>query len=365
MKLFVELQMPDWVYWNRHFPDGVGRSVFSSPQWQTLLESEQPPGSKLMVLRAEQPDGRRLTLPVFVQEGRWGRKEMMMLPVGYPVLPIEEGPLLCECALPAILRQGEALASAQLTWWLPPWCGWRSLASSDRGRCACERSGVSPWCAHLRTEFAEARWNGRREYTSNEIYVIEVQANLEEHLATQVRRQQRQHLRASHRNGIEVVDSPSDALIEQYIALYERVHAERRWTGEPFSRGFFHRAARSLRRGGNLVVMRHDGRVVGGGIMLFDRYAVHLFHALTDRDTPGVYPTAVLYALALERAVERGLHYVNLGGINEGNAGLDRFKRQWGAKIVKAPMVHWRSTRRMLARGVLSLGRSRTVLSTL
>ena len=55
-----------------------------------------------------------------------------------------------------------------------------------------------------------------------------------------------------------------------------------------------------------------------------------------------VYPHCVLYSLALKAAQERGLHYVNLGGVNPGNEGLKRFKHSWGAQCDSVPIIRWR-----------------------
>jgi lipid II:glycine glycyltransferase (peptidoglycan interpeptide bridge formation enzyme) len=99
-----------------------------------------------------------------------------------------------------------------------------------------------------------------------------------------------------------------------------------------------------------------DGRVVGGGVLLFDQRAVHYFMGATDRSVREVSAHDALYLHALRRADERGLAWVNLGGINEGNRGLVQFKRAWGAEAATVTGLRWESGARVLWENVTGAG---------
>jgi lipid II:glycine glycyltransferase (peptidoglycan interpeptide bridge formation enzyme) len=201
-------------------------------------------------------------------------------------------------------------------------------------------------------EFSEKRWFGTLTYSHWETFLITLRGSSEDYFANQVKRTQRQHVRASQKAGLEVISGPSTALVNDYYRLYSRVHDERGWTGTKFSASFFRDVHTTLGRGGELVVMQYNGRVVGGGVLLYDRYAVHIFQATTDRDVKGVYPHPVLYKTAIERAESQQLSYVNLGGIGPGGEGLERFKLSWGAQPIPTPRITWRSHRRTMMTNV-------------
>jgi lipid II:glycine glycyltransferase (peptidoglycan interpeptide bridge formation enzyme) len=174
-----------------------------------------------------------------------------------------------------------------------------------------------------------------------ETYLITLNQPAAEYLTTNVQRAQRQHIRTNEREGLEMVHHPGPELTDEYYDLYLRVWSSRNWGGKQFSRSFFHGVCNTLGKGGELAVIRHQGKVVGGGVMLFDRYAVHLFQATMDREVKGIYPHVFLYKSAIEEAEKRGLRYVNLGGINKGNTGLQRFKQEWGATATPIPTIKW------------------------
>jgi len=88
--------------------------------------------------------------------------------------------------------------------------------------------------------------------------------------------------------------------------------------------------------------MQHEGKVVGGGVLLFDQHAVHYFQGTTDRKVKDVFPHSVLCFEALKAASARGVRFVNLGGINDGNKGLIQFKLSWGATVMSVPLIRWR-----------------------
>lgn len=359
--LIPRLSCPDWAYWEQCYADGLGPSVFSSPGWQRLMQREMGPPWHIMFLRCRTPQGKALSLPVLVKRNAWRRLEITTRPVAYAVTPIEGCPTSCEEAVPALLQAAQAPRTATLTWWLPPWCVWRPREVSAGGCEACSRSSASPWCSLRHGLDAPVPEDDPGTSPPDCTYVITLNEPVEEYLVRRVRKNQRQHARASLAMGLEVIYHPPPESVEEYVRLYRRIWKERAWEGTPHTASFFHGVCNSLGRGGELILMRYQNRIVGGGVLLFDRYAAHLYQATTDRTAKGIYPHPVLYKTAMERAQVRGLRYVNLGGVNEGNEGLMRFKREWGAVPTPIPTIRWRCRGRDwlrdLLRRAISLGR--------
>lgn len=291
--------------WRQSYPNGLGASAFSSPGWQAIMRKLLPADFEPCALVAETDSG-RYSLPVFVRRWTYGRVEIGTHPVDYYVLPIE-----CERADGACVRPLAAAARTAFTrrfrWWLPPWTSGSLAPATPQG----------------------------------ETYVIELTDGAEQHLQTKVRRRFLEYVRSSYRRGLEIVERPSENEIEQYWLLSKKNHEERGWIGDQYSLDFFVAVASTLGDGGRLVLMRHEGRVVGGGTVLFDRHAVHYFQGAIEREITDVRPHVVLYDWLIREAGARGLKYVNLGGVNEGNHSLDQFKRSWGAAPVPTPHVGW------------------------
>src|SRR5690606_11805960 len=183
----------------------------------------------------------------------------------------------------------------------------------------------------------------RLSLSSGDTYLIPCDRSYEEHMARKVRSARMRDIRLSEERGLELIEQPSPEVVDEYYRLYVRVRGELGWQDQPFSRSFFHGVARDLGSGGQLLVMRHEGRVVGGGVLFYDKRAVHYCQGTTDRACKDVFPHIVLMSEALRRAYARGLEYVNLGGVNDGNKGLVQFKKSWGAVASPVPILRFRS----------------------
>lgn len=251
---------------------------------------------------------RRYSLPVYARSWRFGRVELLCQPTAYYQLPIECASAEAAC-VDAIVDAAHVPFTSAFRWWLPPWLSGNAQAASY----------------------------------DTDTYVIEVggERDADAFMERTVRRRFREYVRSSYRRDVEVVSTPTSAEVDAYYALYQRTYMDRKWVGAAFSRPFFDSVASDLAEGGKLVVIRHDGRVVGGGVVLFDHYAVHYFQGVTERDNAEVKPHLVLYDWLIRTACERGLRYVNLGGVNDGNDSLKQFKQSWGAKALPVQRVNW------------------------
>ena len=314
--LFPKLEKPDYGAWERHFPSGIGGSAFSSPGFQRMMFYEYGQGWRLRLLRVT--DGSQdLSLPVFARLNRNLRYDLAVFPIAYYVIPIELDVVTTE-TVTRVLDEVDRMGVSTFVWWLPPW---------------------TTWCAG---DFDAGRYAGRLKIGMGETYAIRCDMSYEDHMAQRVWKTHRYKVNTSLSRGLEIIESPSPDLINEYYELYSRVYNEQGWLGPAFSRQFFHDAARSLGLGGKLYIMRLNDRVVGGGVLLIDRHAVHYFQGTVDRAVKDVFPHAVLYSEALKYAYDHRLPYVNLGGVNPGNNSLIDFKKSWGAEPMGVPGLTWR-----------------------
>lgn len=325
--LYPTLEEPDYCAWEQYFPSGVGGSAFSSPRFQRLILCEYGPGWQQRMLRVT-GKSQCLSLPVLVRRIRHRRYHLVAPPTSYYVVPIEQDSVTSETVID-VLDAVDRIGTARFTWWLPPWT---SLRPAD---------------------FDTNRYGDRLQLSSFDTFVISCETNYEEHWTQRVRKVRRYEARTSLARGLEVLESPPPEVVDEYYELYRRVHSAQCWVGPQFHRRFFQDAAINLGDGGKLFVMRLKDRVVGGGVLLFDRHAVHYYQGARDSAIKGVFPHSVLYSEALKRAYKLGLRYVNLGPVNEGNDQLANFKRSWGAVPMTVPVVHWSCSRAQAARMAL------------
>jgi len=314
--LFPKLEEPDYGAWECHFPSGIGGSAFSSPGFQRMMFREYGQGWQLRCLRVTggSPD---LSLPVFARLNRFRRYDLAVFPIAYYVIPIELEVVTTE-TVTRVLDEVDRMGVSTFVWWLPPWTSWRGDEINTR------------------------RYGGRLKSGMGDTYALSCDTSYEDHMARRVWKTHRYKVNASLSRGLEIFDTPSPDLIDEYYELYVRIYAEQRWVGPAFSRQFFHDVSGSLGLGGKLLVMRLNSHVVGGGVLLIDRHAVHYFQGTVDRAAKQVFPHAVLYSEALRYAYEHHIPFVNLGGVNPGNSSLIEFKKSWGAEPMAVPGLTWR-----------------------
>ena len=316
LALSPRLRDPDFHSWEHHFPNGLGVSVFSSPAWQKLMLHEIETGWRLKMLE-NQIGATHISLPVFVRTNVWKRFDISVQPIAYYVTPIQHD-VVDSTVVDTTLKSIASARTSTFSWWLPPWSSWNS------------------------STFDSEEFHGLVRQSAVDTYVISLSTDASEFVAKRVSKTQRWQARASVNRGLKVIDDPPPEMIDEYYSLYLRVHKEEGWEGAPYSREFFREVSTALDKAGELLVMVHLGRVVGGGLLLYDRRAVHYFQGTTDRSVRGVFPHSVLCMEAIWRASYRHLPFVNLGGVNRGNQGLIQFKCAWGASPVHVPFLRWR-----------------------
>ncbi len=310
----VHIEPPDATAWRECFPDGLGPSAFSSPGFQRLMLHEAQGDWVQRVIRV---DGSDLTLPVLGQRDRYGRWTLRAHPVGYDLMPIERA-RMHQSELDLWVRALSTPRIQHFVWWMSPWD---------------EPLHVEPF----------HRLTGQVQVGSHTTYAIHFDGDFDRHLADNVSSTMRRYTRRNDKRGVTVVSEPTNEQIEAYVDVYDRSYRDNKWEGEKFSRSLYHSVARDLGKGGQLAIVMHEDKVIGGGILMIDPRVVHYFSGAIDRRVKGVHPHVALYTHALRLAEERGLRYVNLGGINEGNEGLVRFKTAWGAKATRVPMLTFTS----------------------
>ncbi len=334
----VHIRAPDPALWRRAYPDGLGASAFGSPEFQAAMleiENARTDGAP-WVQRAVSVDGSDLWLPVLGLRDRVGRWRLAVMPIGYDMMPTTRA-RLTQAEFDAWLV---ALCTPRVTffeWWLPAW----------------HTEGL-----HLQSRRTPV---GGVEVGSHETYVIALRGTAEQHLEQHVSSTMRRYVRRNDKAGVTVMTCPDTAQIDAYFAVYERSFHDNAWVGDMFPRRFFDTVARQLGRGGELAVVLHAGQVVGGGVLMYDRDVVHYFQGAIDRGIKDINPHVALYWHALRSAEARGIGHVNLGGVNDGNEGLVRFKTSWGATATPSPMLTFRSGPRYALQGALDGLRARLV----
>jgi CelD/BcsL family acetyltransferase involved in cellulose biosynthesis len=153
------------------------------------------------------------------------------------------------------------------------------------------------------------------------------------------------------RTGIQDMDT--------YYAMLER--ASRAWpSGRPAISRDGLRAV--LAHGGDdaqLWLVRAEGNVIGGGVILFGSQELFFWSAAMDRDYARFRPSNALNVALLRAACDRGLRWYNLGA-SDGLEGVERFKHDLGAsdvdyaerRLCSAPFRLYERARRAFVREV-------------
>ena len=99
-------------------------------------------------------------------------------------------------------------------------------------------------------------------------------------------------------------------------------------------------------------VVRHEGRLVAGGIHVAGPQRVVYWMTAYATTARNLRPNDLLIATAIERACRAGLRCYDLGPCPEDAEGLRAFKRKWGARdvpyvVYERARLPWRLARRL------------------
>lgn len=111
---------------------------------------------------------------------------------------------------------------------------------------------------------------------------------------------------------VEATQDPSDW--DAYVQCY--VDSVRRWgdkTRLVYPRTLFDALARAPERLLRLWVVRRDGAVVGGAIVVYDRSCAYYWHAASRQEGLQVGSATTVLLEVIRDATDRGLRYLDLG----------------------------------------------------
>ena len=298
----------------------MGMSVFSSPIWQEIIRLETDMNWNIKFLKGVDSNNQPKHLPFQVNQDRWGRFNIIGQPIAYHLTPIEPG-VIDETLIQSILKNVNHPLTAQFIWALPPWLSYQPQP------------------------LTRTSWAGIEKISTRETYVLSINDNesAEDYLSRKVNSTSRRYTRQNFKKELEILSNPTSDIINEYYNLYSRTHSERNWLGNKLTLSFFEHIATKLDNAGELIVTKFNNKVVGGGILLYDQHAVHYYQGTVDREIKEIRPMHALIYRAIQQAVERKLKYINLGGVNKDNTGLDRFKRSWGADSISTSVICWES----------------------
>jgi CelD/BcsL family acetyltransferase involved in cellulose biosynthesis len=83
---------------------------------------------------------------------------------------------------------------------------------------------------------------------------------------------------------------------------------------------------------GCVMVSHHEGRTIAAAVFLHYGGTLTYKYGASDERFLGLRPNHALFAEAIRRGCEAGLHELDFGRTDPGNEGLARFKRSWGAE---------------------------------
>lgn len=95
---------------------------------------------------------------------------------------------------------------------------------------------------------------------------------------------------------------------------------------------------------------KHNGETIAGGVMLYGSTECFFWSAAMRREYSRLRPSNALNVALIRAAAERGVRWYNLGS-SEGLPGVERFKRDLGARtVIYTELSHERRAYKMYAR---------------
>lgn len=290
------LSIPDWTSFDERHP---APTFFARPAWSLALAHAYP-HLRPYPIRVTTDDG-ILLLPLMQHAGgRLGWREFIGMPLGSYT-----------CAL----REDGTLASPQEF----------SHAISLLSR-LCDTMSVTPW--PLASWKIPSSWRQANHETS----VIDLSLGLDAAMRG-IAGVSRRMAGQAQRRGVECSPHRSGLGVSTYYTMLRE--ASEHWgIGRP---SFPKELLEGLvAYGGSDVEIwfaQCDGHPIAGGIVLYGSEELFFWSAAMRREYTRLRPSNALNIALIHAAVERNLHWYNLGA-SEGLPGVERFKRGLGASTV-------------------------------
>lgn len=154
-------------------------------------------------------------------------------------------------------------------------------------------------------------------------------------------------IRKAEEYGITTEVSNSRASVRDYYAMHCQTRRRHGLPPQPFR--FFRNIQRHILAGGRgkLVLARHDGRVVAGGVFLhFGRKTIFKY-AASDKRALQMRPNNLVMWHAIRTYADEGYESMCFGRTSTNNAGLARFKRSFGTREIEVPYFRYDVSNRM------------------
>lgn len=144
----------------------------------------------------------------------------------------------------------------------------------------------------------------------------------------------RNQIRKAEKSGLQLVIGHLDLL----DGFYEVFARNMRDLGTPvYGKAFFYNILDTFQDTTRILAVRHEGKVIGAGILLWFRDTLEMPWASSISDYRSLCPNNMLYWGAIRFAVERGFRKFDFGRSTP-HEGTYNFKKQWGALPVQ---LHW------------------------
>ncbi len=168
--------------------------------------------------------------------------------------------------------------------------------------------------------------------TTHETAVIDCSEGLDSVLAG-IRGVTRRMAGQAQRRGVSCGRATDASAVDDYYALLDQAAQGWGLKEPPISKRLLEAV---VERGGDDVEIwfaEVDGKRIGGGVVFYGSEELFFWSAAMRREFSEYRPSNALNIALLNAACERGVHWYNLGA-SEGLPGVERFKRDLGARSI-------------------------------
>lgn len=177
-------------------------------------------------------------------------------------------------------------------------------------------------------------WPGRGHKVSMVLPMPDSDEALDRELGTKLRAQ----IRRARREPVEIEHGQSGAHLRAFYAVFAR---NMRDLGTPvYGRALFEQVMRRFPDEASVLIVKLEGRAVGGAFLLRHRDVMEVPWASTIRRFNSLGINMLMYREALGIAIRHGCRHFDFGRSSP-DSGAYRFKRQWGAEPVRHHWHYW------------------------